>query len=150
VQRVLFDATSTPPRATGIEVESSASEFPTTIRAHKLVLLAAGALATPQILERSGVGSAELLGRLGINVMSDLPGVGENYQDHPSVFASYKTTLGTHQTLDEFWSGRMSMEQAVKDKHSSLFWNGLGESLYSTFHSEYKILTKTQTSAAST
>lgn len=65
-----------------------------------MVVLSSGTLGTPQILERSGVGNAELLEQLGIKVVSDLPGVGyvfeaeenqnssdllitrEEYQDH--------------------------------------------------------------------
>jgi alcohol oxidase len=50
--------------------------------ARKLVVVSAGALGTPQILERSGVGHPVILNKLGIPVVSDLPGVGENYQDH--------------------------------------------------------------------
>ncbi len=48
----------------------------------KQVVLGCGTLGTPQVLERSGVGSAQLLNKLGIPVVSDLPGVGEQYQDH--------------------------------------------------------------------
>jgi len=47
-------------------------------------------LANPkdQILERSGVGSSDLLKKLGIKVVSDLPGVGEQYQDHYTTLSS--------------------------------------------------------------
>ena len=41
-----------------------------------MVVLSSGTLGTPQILERSGVGNAELLNQLGIKVVSDVPGVG--------------------------------------------------------------------------
>ena len=47
-----------------------------------MVVLSSGTLGTPQILERSGVGNGELLRQLGVKVVSDLPGVGEEYQDH--------------------------------------------------------------------
>ena len=50
--------------------------------AKREVLLSAGAIGSVQILERSGIGSAQLLNRLGIQIQSDLPGVGENLQDH--------------------------------------------------------------------
>lgn len=49
------------------------------------VILAAGALQTPALLQRSGVGPGELLRRLGIPVVADRPGVGEGLQDHPMV-----------------------------------------------------------------
>lgn len=48
----------------------------------KQVVLGCGTLGTPQVLERSGVGSKDLLKQLNIPVVSDLPGVGEQYQDH--------------------------------------------------------------------
>lgn len=51
-----------------------------TIRARKCIVLSAGALATPCILQRSGIGSPEVLKRAGVNCLVDLPGVGENYQ----------------------------------------------------------------------
>jgi choline dehydrogenase-like flavoprotein len=47
------------------------------------VVLSAGALATPQILQRSGVGNGTSLQRLGIKIISNLPGVGMNLRDHP-------------------------------------------------------------------
>src|SRR5262249_58692991 len=49
------------------------------------VVLAAGAYASPAILQRSGIGPAGLLGPLGITVIADLPGVGANLADHPLV-----------------------------------------------------------------
>ncbi len=52
------------------------------IRAHKSVILSAGAFQSPQILELSGIGSAEHLRDQGIRVMNDLKGVGENLADH--------------------------------------------------------------------
>lgn len=48
----------------------------TIVRARKMVVLSSGTLGTPQILERSGVGSQGLLQNLDIKVVSDLPGVG--------------------------------------------------------------------------
>jgi choline dehydrogenase len=51
-------------------------------RAGREVILSAGAVQSPQLLELSGIGQPELLKRLGIEVRHALPGVGENYQDH--------------------------------------------------------------------
>ena len=48
-------------------------------RAKRLVVLSAGALGSPAILERSGIGGSKLLQTLGISQVVDLPGVGENY-----------------------------------------------------------------------
>ena len=54
------------------------------------VILSAGAIGSVQVLERSGVGAADRLNALGIPVMSDLPGVGENLQDHLQLRMIYK------------------------------------------------------------
>lgn len=56
-----------------------------TISAAKEVLLSAGVINSPQILKLSGIGPADELSRLSIPVIHDLPGVGENLQDHPDV-----------------------------------------------------------------
>ena len=55
------------------------------VRAEREVLLCAGALNTPQILMLSGIGPGGDLGRAGVRVRHDLPGVGRNLQDHPCV-----------------------------------------------------------------
>jgi choline dehydrogenase-like flavoprotein len=50
------------------------------------VIVAAGSQHTPQVLLLSGIGDKSLLKPLGIDVVSDLPGVGHNFQDHPAAF----------------------------------------------------------------
>ena len=78
VDRVLFEGG----RAVGVEVEADGRSQ----RAYgKEIVLAAGALHSPAILLRSGVGPAEQLRGLGIALVRDLPGVGENLRDHPSL-----------------------------------------------------------------
>ena len=108
VIRVLFDESS-PPRAIGIEYKSNAEHQPNislskpvhrTIKAKKLVVVTAGALGSPQILERSGVGNAAILKALDIPVVSDLPGVGENYQDHHVCIARDVLNGGTRSYSD--------------------------------------------------
>jgi choline dehydrogenase len=54
------------------------------------VILTAGAVASPMILERSGIGDAARLSRLGIEVVQELPGVGENLQDHLQIRPVYR------------------------------------------------------------
>ena len=56
------------------------------------IVLSAGAIGSPHLLLRSGVGSAEPLRRLGIQVIHDLPGVGQNLRDHPYVLCSFRAT----------------------------------------------------------
>ena len=60
------------------------------VYANKEILLCAGAIASPQILQRSGVGASTLLQSLDIPVVHDLPGVGENLQDHLEMYLQYK------------------------------------------------------------
>ena len=57
---------------------------PRTVRGTKLIVVSAGALGTPGILERSGIGGNEVLEGVGVKQRVDLPGVGENYQGAPS------------------------------------------------------------------
>lgn len=79
VSRVLFDANN---KAVGVAYVPSRNRAnggkvqETIVKARKMVVLSSGTLGTPQILERSGVGNAELLRKLDVKVVSDLPGVG--------------------------------------------------------------------------
>jgi choline dehydrogenase len=61
-----------------------------TAHAKREVLLCGGAIASPQILQRSGVGPAALLHKLDIPVVLDLPGVGANLQDHLEIYQQYE------------------------------------------------------------
>lgn len=85
------------------------------------VVLAAGAYATPAILQRSGIGDAALLGRFGIPVAADLPGVGANLRDHPSVLLRFAGTDRLVDALAEFAhaSPFMPEEQTVLRARSS-------------------------------
>ncbi|KAJ7983000.1 alcohol oxidase [Mycena polygramma] len=68
--------------------------------ASKEIVLSAGAIQTPQVLEISGIGSARLLESMGIQTLVDLPGVGENFHDHPFAHIHYQAKTGVF-TLDE-------------------------------------------------
>ncbi|MDQ3105587.1 MAG: choline dehydrogenase [Actinomycetota bacterium] len=57
------------------------------------VVCCGGAINTPQLLQLSGVGSAELLRGLGVDVVADLPGVGANLQDHLEVYVAHASRL---------------------------------------------------------
>lgn len=60
------------------------------VRARREVLLCSGAIASPQILQRSGIGPADLLRQIGVPVVLDLPGVGANLQDHLEIYQQYE------------------------------------------------------------
>lgn len=84
-QRIMFEGK----RAVGIVYEQNGTSF--TVRAGREVILSAGALHSPQILQLSGVGPASLLQDKGIQVLHDLPGVGENLMDHVQYGRIYTT-----------------------------------------------------------
>ena len=77
-------------RATGVEVSEGADAR--TIRAKREVILCAGTVNSPQILMLSGIGPGDELGRHGIPVIHDLPGVGRNLQDHVDCVLAYACT----------------------------------------------------------
>jgi choline dehydrogenase len=82
VERIVFEGT----RAVGVQVRGE------TIRAGE-VILCGGAINSPQLLQLSGVGNAAELGALGIDVVHDLPAVGENLQDHLEVYVQCSSKL---------------------------------------------------------
>ncbi|MCH7746227.1 MAG: mycofactocin system GMC family oxidoreductase MftG [Chloroflexi bacterium] len=87
VRRILFDGN----RATGVEVESGGERF---IVEGDEIILSGGAIASPQLLMLSGIGPADHLKGLGISMIRDVPGVGQNLRDHPIVFVTWKTKEG--------------------------------------------------------
>jgi len=84
--RVLLDGT----RATGVEYISNGQTVQE--RAEREVILAGGAINSPQLLLLSGIGPAEELKLAGVQVVADVPGVGKNLQDHPMVSVGYLCT----------------------------------------------------------
>lgn len=78
-ERIIFDGT----RAKGVEVSIKGKRQVFT--ASREVILSAGTVESPKLLELSGVGNAAHLQKMGINVVKDLPGVGENLQDHLTI-----------------------------------------------------------------
>lgn len=93
VTKILFDNTSGGAVATGVEILGKDGQK-REVSASLEVVLAAGALQTPQILELSGVGDKTRLEKLGIRVIVDNPNVGENMQDHPIVCQSFEVNDG--------------------------------------------------------
>jgi choline dehydrogenase len=87
ISRVLMDGGA----AVGVEVQPIGGGAPEQARLAPggEVILATGAIGTPQILQLSGIGAAAMLQAHGIDVVHDLPGVGENLQDHLQIRAVY-------------------------------------------------------------
>jgi choline dehydrogenase len=82
-RRVLMDGK----RAVGVEYEQGGVRH--IVRADREVLIASGPIGSPHLLERSGIGPAAVLQNAGVEVLHDLPGVGENLQDHSEVYIQY-------------------------------------------------------------
>jgi len=76
VLRIVFEGR----RAVGVEYRKDGQAV--LVRAQREVVLSAGAVQSPQLLQLSGIGPAALLSAMGIPVLNDLPGVGEGLQDH--------------------------------------------------------------------
>jgi choline dehydrogenase len=81
--RILFDG---PNKATGVEYVDRITNDTFQVNATKEVILAAGPVHTPQLLLLSGIGDKDALAEYGIKCIADVPGVGHNFQDHPTMF----------------------------------------------------------------
>lgn len=166
VVRVLFDDRHDSKRATGVEIVPNpkfhqtpvlplppdcAANQSQTVRARKLVVLSAGAVGSPGILERSGVADKDVLAKAGIPLVADVPGVGASFEDHHLVFCKpapplppsplllqnkptthslpphtpgpYKTSLPPSQTNDAIVSGRIDRTTAIAECQRRLGWN---------------------------
>ena len=86
VQRIICSDRSV---AEGVEILDSSGNS-RTIRATKEVILSAGAIGSPHLLQVSGIGDRSLLEKHGVNTLKDVPGVGRNLQDHLQIRSVYK------------------------------------------------------------
>jgi choline dehydrogenase-like flavoprotein len=86
VERLVLDGK----RVSGLVVRQQGQQR--TVQATREVILAAGAIGSPQILQLSGIGPGAVLQPLGIEVAHDLRGVGENLQDHLQIRCAYKVS----------------------------------------------------------
>ena len=89
VKKILFHGTT----ATGVVYSSRETNQTFTIKAEKEVIISAGTIHTPQVLQNSGIGPKELLEKADIPLVLDLPGVGQNLQDHLWLSVTYKCQL---------------------------------------------------------
>ncbi|WPB56388.1 GMC family oxidoreductase [Xylophilus sp. GOD-11R] len=106
VMRLLFETRPDGSRrCTGADVWNGSEQV--TVHAAAEVLLCAGAVGSPQILQLSGVGPGEVLRAQGIDVVADLPGVGANLQDHLQIRAVFKIEgAPTLNVLASSWLGK--------------------------------------------
>ncbi|KAF2087994.1 GMC oxidoreductase [Saccharata proteae CBS 121410] len=106
-KKILFNSNKT---ATGVEVESAAITYK--IHASKEVILSAGSFQSPQLLMVSGIGPKETLQQFDIDVISDLPGVGQNMWDHVMFGPAYEVNMNT---LDRVLHDPLALAQALTD-----------------------------------
>ncbi|KAF7312459.1 GMC-OxRdtase-N domain-containing protein [Mycena indigotica] len=123
VKRVMFRNK----RAIGVEYFDHHSETvdprtALTAYASKLVVLSSGVFGSSAILERSGIGARPALEALGIPVIAELPGVGENYNDHVCLLPPYRTS-DDEITLDEIFYGT---DQVIKPYEDRWLQDGQG------------------------
>ncbi|KAK1227259.1 hypothetical protein PQX77_009745 [Marasmius sp. AFHP31] len=98
-----------------------------TAQVSKEVVLSAGSLKNPQLLELSGIGNTQVLNKVGIKTLVDLPGVGENLQDHPGINQNF-------QAIDSaFTFDKLSSPEGVAEEYNLYVQNRTG--LLSTFSS---------------
>ncbi|KKA31082.1 hypothetical protein TD95_001793 [Thielaviopsis punctulata] len=102
VARVLFNKHK---KAVGVEFLPTAGGIVKMAFARKEVLLAAGAVHTPQLLQLSGIGPAKILDKFNISIVEELPGVGQNFHDQPSIILPYNTT-------NNVWPNEASLNDA--------------------------------------
>jgi choline dehydrogenase len=108
--RILFEGR----RSIGVEIRQNGSVR--RILARKEVILSAGAIASPKLLQLSGIGNGSLLQHHGIEVLQHLPGVGENLQDHLQLRPIYRVE-GVRTLNEDYrsWTkkGLMALEYAL-------------------------------------
>lgn len=94
-KKILFSGT----RATGVAIDMNG--FPFTLTANHEIIVSAGAFQSPQLLMVSGVGPEATLQRLGIPVVKNLPGVGQNMVDHVLGGPSYRVNVITTSSMND-------------------------------------------------
>ncbi|KAK1142779.1 hypothetical protein N8T08_007411 [Aspergillus melleus] len=106
-RKILFD---THKRATGVEVKTLGLRY--VLNATREVVVSAGAFQSPQLLMVSGVGPADTLKEHGINIIADLPGVGQEMWDHVFFGPTYQVALESYtRVTTDMW---YLLEQIVK------------------------------------
>lgn len=88
VNKVVLEKTEQGPKAVGVEYRHKNTVLQ--VKANKEVILSAGSIGSPHILQLSGIGDVEVLTKAGVEVQHELPGVGKNLQDHLEFYFQFK------------------------------------------------------------
>jgi len=96
--------------ATGVEYSINGNKK--ALKANREVILCAGSIGSPQLLQLSGIGPKKVLDDAGVDVLHELPGVGENLQDHLEVYFQYhcKKPITLNSKLNLFSKGLIGIE----------------------------------------
>lgn len=106
VQKLILTTEQSKTRCTGVEFIGGGQHW--TATSTRETVLSAGAVGSPQILQLSGIGPASLLAQHGIQPHVDLPGVGDNLQDHLQIRMVFKVQgVKTLNTLANSWHGKL-------------------------------------------
>ncbi|OTB15722.1 putative GMC oxidoreductase [Daldinia sp. EC12] len=128
VEKVLFEEDST--KVTGVQYRYGNETR--TATASKEVIIAAGAIQSPKLLELSGIGNADTLARHGIKVVKDLEGVGENLQDHIICDMGFEAVddLETLDCLQNPEALRQAMQEFMTNRTGLLTTGGISTYAY--------------------
>ncbi|WP_420589398.1 choline dehydrogenase [Bacterioplanoides sp.] len=88
VQKVILEQSESGPKAVGVEYKRKNTLVQ--VGAEKEVILSAGSIGSPHILQLSGIGDADVLSQAGVELQHELPGVGKNLQDHLEFYFQFK------------------------------------------------------------
>nr|XP_019042654.1 hypothetical protein I302_09263 [Kwoniella bestiolae CBS 10118]OCF21584.1 hypothetical protein I302_09263 [Kwoniella bestiolae CBS 10118] len=122
IDKVVFEGT----RAIGVQVignnQPSASfgtreKYTKIVKAHRTVILTCGALGSPAVLERSGIGNPDVLRAAGVKVKVDLPGVGHDLDDHQLICPMYRATEGYYEPFDQYARGEKSVKGPIDEEY---------------------------------
>ena len=116
-------------RATGVEIVAKPGARPEILRASREIIVSSGAIGSPKLLMLSGIGPADHLKSVGIKPVHDLPGVGQNLQDHLDLFViaecsgdfTYDNYAKLHRSA---WAGLQYLLFRKGPAASSLFETG--------------------------
>jgi len=129
VTRILFDGV----RASGVAFVQE--DKPTEVSARREIILSAGAIQSPHILQLSGIGPGGLLSQYGIPVVKDLPGVGENLQDHVQarfIFETKKKITLNDDMANPLRQIRMGLNYMLTRKGPLGWWAGIAGAFIKT------------------
>lgn len=106
--KIVFEGNST--ATAGVQINSRDSANSTRFVASKNIIMASGAINTPRLLQLSGIGPKDLLDSLDIDTLVDAPGVGANFQDHPTMYLGF--------TCESSESGRLIVSRKAAEARS--------------------------------